>query len=297
MSDIITTNGVAVEIWADPESIREQFGAGLTAKEFGFFMGLGQHLGANPFTREIWAVKYGNNPAQIFLGRDFYRRKAQEQAEYNGHVASAVYENDDFAMINGQPSHKYNIKNRGHLIGAYCVVYKKNAEVPYTVFVELREYTTGQSNWKTKPATMIAKVAEAQALRGAFSGVFNGTYSEDEQASVETNKKHSVSARKSVGDILGDSHEDIAVQGKYDADEAVIVDETIGELFDDSPQMATPEQMEFITINANFLAKKRQDWLIQTGDAVTNEQAQGLIDQIKANQAKQGEAKQAEANP
>lgn len=187
MSELsLTKQESAPDVWEQIENIRALFAPSLTDKEFMFFVKLGKSLGANPFLREIWAVKYDTkSPAQIFLGRDFYRRKAQQLPNYNGHVVDAVYENDDFSVENGKPIHRYNLKNRGKLIGAYCVVYKKDIETPYFVYAEINEYNKGLSNWKIMPATMIKKVAEAQALRGAFQGVFAGTYDESEQWSQQ----------------------------------------------------------------------------------------------------------------
>lgn len=168
------------------DEIRKIFAPNLTELEFKYFVSLGKALGANPFTREIWAVKFKKDyPAQIFCGRDFYRRKAQSLPEYNGHICDAVYENDTFEVVNGEPKHTYNLKNRGALLGAYCVVYKKNAR-PYFVYVDLDEYNVNQSLWNKMPATMIKKVAEAQALRGAFQGTFGGTYDESEYQLIES---------------------------------------------------------------------------------------------------------------
>lgn len=183
---ILTKQESAPDVWEQIENIRALFAPSLTDKEFMFFVKLGKSLGANPFLREIWAVKYDTKqPAQIFLGRDFYRRKAQEIPMYDGHIVDAVYENDQFSVENGKPKHSYNLKNRGKLIGAYCVVHRKDIKNPYFVFVEINEYNKGLSNWKIMPATMIKKVAEAQALRGAFQGVFAGTYDESEQWSQQ----------------------------------------------------------------------------------------------------------------
>lgn len=183
---ILTKQESAPDVWEQIENIRALFAPSLTDKEFMFFVKLGRSLGANPFLREIWAVKYDpKQPAQIFLGRDFYRRKAQEIPMYDGHIVDAVYENDEFIVENGKPKHSYNLKNRGKLIGAYCVVHRKDIKNPYFVFVEINEYNKGLSNWKIMPATMIKKVAEAQALRGAFQGVFAGTYDESEQWSQQ----------------------------------------------------------------------------------------------------------------
>ena len=180
----MSTETNQLTIWQRPDEVKKLFAPNLTDTEFQFFIGLGQKLGANPFTREIWALKYGTGAATIFCGRDFYRRKAQEQANYNGHVVEAVYENDDFRQENGLIKHSFGLKNRGPLLAAYCIVKRKGIELDYYSKVLFSEYNTNQSNWKTKPESMIKKVAEAQALRAAFQGVFEGTYDESEESKV-----------------------------------------------------------------------------------------------------------------
>ncbi len=182
MSEAIEKTKNAITVWDDLENVRAQFAPTLTDKEFKFFVTLGSSLKANPFKREIWAVKYDKSaPASIFLGRDMYRRKAQEQPDYDGHIADAVYSKDKFTMENGMPKHSYSLADRGDLLGAYCVVYKKNQSHPFYTFVKLAEYDKGFALWKTMKETLIKKVAEAQGLRGAFQGVFAGTYDESEQ--------------------------------------------------------------------------------------------------------------------
>jgi phage recombination protein Bet len=174
-----------MEVWSDLALVRAQFAPTLTETEFKFFVTLGQSLGANPFKREIWSVKYDRNqPASIFLGRDMYRRKSQEQKEYDGHVPQAIYENDEFEVFNGIPEHSYGANGRGKLLGAYCMCWKKTTTHPYFVMVKIDEYNKNFANWKTMPETMIKKVAEAQCLRGAFQGVFAGTYDESEEAAI-----------------------------------------------------------------------------------------------------------------
>lgn len=183
----------AVAVWDNLKEVRDQFAPTLSDKEFAFFVTLGSSLNANPFQREIWAVKYdANKPASIFLGRDFYRKKAQALDDYDGHITDTVYSKDNFTVENGIPKHSYSLNDRGNLLGAYCVVYKKNTKQPFFVFVKLEEYNKGFSLWKTMPDTMLRKVAEAQALRGAFQGVFAGTYDESEQWDVTPSSKAAV---------------------------------------------------------------------------------------------------------
>lgn len=168
------------------DEIRTLFAPTLSAMEFKLFMAIGKATGLNPYLKEIWAVKYGNNAAQVFIGRDGYRKGAQRQPSYEYHFADAVYENDDFSVDTGEVKHKYSLKDRGKLLGAYCLAKRKGAEKANYAFVELAEYSTGQSLWKHadakgKPATMIKKVAEAQCLRSCWQEVFAGTYNEYEQ--------------------------------------------------------------------------------------------------------------------
>lgn len=172
------------ELWKDAKQLQEIkniFGKDLTDGEFTTLCQIGHATGLNPFLREVWAVKYGNSPASIFIGRDGYRKVSQEHPNYNWHQVDAVYENDSYDVIDGNPKHKYNVKNRGKLVGAYCIVNKKNTERVTYLYVDLNEYSTGKSLWSSKPATMIKKVAEAQGLRMAFQGMFSGTYDESEQ--------------------------------------------------------------------------------------------------------------------
>ena len=173
-----------INVWQNPDEIKALFAPNLTKEEFNFFMTLGQGLGANPFIKEIWAVKWDKSkPAQIFLGRDFYRRKAQEQPSYNGHIVEAYYENDVFERkitsegieINHIPA----LKDRGKLIGAYCVLWKKDTK-PIYHSVLFSEYNKGQSTWKEKPETMTKKVVESQTCRMAYQGIYGGTYDESE---------------------------------------------------------------------------------------------------------------------
>ena len=70
------------------------------------------------------------------------------------------------------------------LIGGWCRVFRQRegSDAVEEVYreVALDEYNSGMSNWKTKPSTMIEKVAVSQCLREAFPNDYEGLYSEDE---------------------------------------------------------------------------------------------------------------------
>ena len=77
----------------------------------------------------------------------------------------------------------------------------------YTATVFFNEYSTGLNLWKSKPRTMIAKVAEMHALRSAFPNELSQMYTEEEYEkenviTVEEVKVSKVSdeLRKKIGD-------------------------------------------------------------------------------------------------
>lgn len=198
------------------EEIKKIFAPNLSTTEFQLFVEMGKSTGLNPFLKEIWAVKYNSSAAQIFIGRDGYRKIAQRHPDYDYHYVESVYSNDEFSCKDGVYNHSFNLKNRGELIGAYCQVKRKSSSRPFIVFVNFNEYNTNQSLWKTKPVTMIKKVPESQCLRMAFPDLFSGTYDESEDwvenHNDDTSSKQSKSAQLPNGKKealkFGESNED-----------------------------------------------------------------------------------------
>jgi phage recombination protein Bet len=184
MTNALAQLNNSLTMWEDNqkiEEIRKLFAPKLTESEFQYFVGLGKAAGLNPFLREIWSVKYDErSPAQVFIGRDGYRKAAQAHHEYDYHQCDAVYENDVFEVQDGIVKHAYKLTQRGALIGAYCIAKRHKSSRPMYVFVEVKEYSTGKSVWSQKPATMIKKVAESQCLRACFQDLLGGTYGEEE---------------------------------------------------------------------------------------------------------------------
>lgn len=243
MNNLAIQENTNLMMWSDQEKlqeIRKLFAPKLADIEFQFFVGLGKATGLNPFTREIWAVKYRENePAQVFIGRDGYRKAAQAHHEYDYHQPDAVYENDIFQVVDGEVRHSYNLSNRGNLVGAYCIAKRKSSSKPVYVFAELKEYSTGKSLWRDsgmykndkgymsqggKPATMIKKVAESQCLRACFQDLFGGTYGEEEMDVTEINHNTQViiegkTQTEKLKSILNIENQEIESQDEKMADE------------------------------------------------------------------------------
>lgn len=177
-------------IWEEPQSLQEiksLFAPNLTDNEFKAFVGMGKATGLNPFLKELWAVKYDKSaPASYFIGRDGYRKAAQNHADYDYHKVEAVYSEDEFSSENGVVNHKYKFANRGILLGAYCIVKRKSSSLPIYTSVLLSEYDKNHSNWRTMKETMIKKTAESQGLKSAFQDVFSGTRDESEEDYIKS---------------------------------------------------------------------------------------------------------------
>jgi len=179
------------EIWADRETIHKSYAPDLDAKEFRVFVAQGMALGANPWFREIYGTKI-KGKASAIIARDFSRRKGQEQPDYKLHFVEAVYSEDEFVFetTKGMPDHKIKaFADRGTLVGAYILIWKKGIDRPYYLSIRKDEYIRDMFLWKTKPETMLKKVVEAQGFRMAYQGVFKGTYSEDEHQMIKNDSK------------------------------------------------------------------------------------------------------------
>jgi len=168
-------------IWVDrrEDIIKLFIPEGASLADAAKFFEVGKACGANPFLGEIELLKRGNKHFS-FCKRDFYRRVAEKQQNYNGHFSLPIYSNDSFVMKGCEPEHVYGRPNRGNLIGAYCIVRRTGIQQHIMVEVRLGDYNTEHPIWQSKPQTMICKVAEAQALRAAYPRKFRGTYDSSE---------------------------------------------------------------------------------------------------------------------
>lgn len=257
----------------------------LSEVEFATFIELGKATQLNPFLKEIWVVKYDEkSPASIFIGRDGYRKAAQRDPEYDFHETDAVYSNDTFKRnsITGEINHEYNLKDRGELLGAYCIVKRKSSERPSYTWVKLSEYSTGKSLWNPqtgKPETMIKKVAECQGLRACFQDLLGGTYSQEEMERDETIVINNDTGKPlSKSDLLMNKIKN--AKGKtIDAEPVDTVDET--------GESASPEQFKDLHaliavkgFNNGRMQKAMEYYGIETLSQLTKTQADNFIAQL-----------------
>lgn len=149
--------------------IQNTVAKGTSKVELAYFVNVCKSVGLNPFVKEIWCYKDSKGNLLVFAGRDGFLAKAQKNTFFNGIRSSEVCSKDSFSIdiANNKIEHSYGIDERGDIIGAYAIVFRKNGE-PTIEFAEFKFYNKGYNTWKTHPAEMIKKVAETHALKKAF---------------------------------------------------------------------------------------------------------------------------------
>lgn len=183
-------NGMKVTL--TPGTVRNYLVSGdkerVTDQEIAMFINLCRFTGLNPWLKEAYCIKYGNEPATLVVGKDAYFKRAEANDAYDGMDAGIIVQGED-GEIEYRPG---TLKLKGEeLIGGYAEVYRKDRSHSYRIEVSFDEYAgrkkdgTLNSQWSKKPATMIRKVAAVQALREAFPQSFAGMYVAEEVGSAE----------------------------------------------------------------------------------------------------------------
>ena len=74
--DLMAANGNAME--------------NVTSQEVKMFLRLCQSQRLNPFTKDAYIVKYGNQPASVIAGKDAFVKRATRNKKYRGHEAVGI---------------------------------------------------------------------------------------------------------------------------------------------------------------------------------------------------------------
>ena len=178
--------------------IKSQIAKDCTDGELQLFLYQCKQTGLNPLTRQIYAIKRAGKMT-IQTSIDGFRVIAERSGSYAGQD-EPIWENDE----------------KGFPIKCTVRVYKftPNFEQRYCAGVGVAHfkeyYPNPQMLQKTMPHTMIAKVAEALALRKAFPQDLSGLYTGDEIADapkeIVPNKffKEPEGSMKNLSDIAGE---------------------------------------------------------------------------------------------
>ena len=187
---LIKTNGEKSLLTYTPKDIHTMkaiCAKDATDSEFRILMHLAKEYDLDPLKRLIWCVKYGNYPAQIFVGRDGHRAIAERSGFFKG--CNVITEKIDEPLL--------AVDRKGTVVAQREYSYKSTATAfrsdrvdPIISSGYESEYNTGKENWLIRPRTMLEKVAECQALRKAFN--ISGVYAPEELENKPLTPEYSV---------------------------------------------------------------------------------------------------------
>lgn len=146
------------------------------------------HVGLDPWKREAYLVKYGNNPAQMLTAKDVFTKRAEANPRYQGQKAGVVVVNR-----NGELENRLGelVLEGEELVGGWAEVYVKDYLFPISTVLNFQERCQynkegkPQAKWATSPGLMIRKCALVAALREAFPGDVGSMYIPDEMGFEE----------------------------------------------------------------------------------------------------------------
>ncbi len=154
-----------------------------TDQEAYMFMQLCNIQGLNPFLREAYLIKYGDEAATIITGKETFTKRADALPQYDGFKAGIIVVDNGNQCQYREGSF---LAPGEKLLGGWAEVFRKDRSHSFRNEVSLVEYERRKkdgslmSNWKSMPATMIRKVSLVQSLREAFPDEFGGMYSPEE---------------------------------------------------------------------------------------------------------------------
>jgi len=170
------------DVMLTPASVRKHLVNGnnpVTDTEVLMFMSICRYQGLNPFLKEAYLIKYSKDkPASIVTARIVYEKRAAEHEQYKGMTSGVIVEKDgDIKYRDGS----FHLTTET-IVGGWAEGHRKDWEIPRRAEVSFAEYDAGQALWKSKPGTMIEKVAIVQCLRSMFPQEMHGLYGEEELA-------------------------------------------------------------------------------------------------------------------
>jgi phage recombination protein Bet len=178
------SNGTSVKL--SPKIIRSYLVNGngnVSDQEVVMFLNLCKAQRLNPFLREAYLIKYGSSPATIVTGKEVFTKRARRNKDYAGFEAGVIVQDEETGNLDYRVGTL--VLGGENLVGGWAKIHIKGYATPIETTASFAEYCQTKdgkpmSNWASKPATMIRKVALVQALREAFPEDLQGMYSIEE---------------------------------------------------------------------------------------------------------------------
>lgn len=214
------------------------------------FMMLCKYAKLNPFLNEAYLIKFDGTPAQMIVSKEAFLKRAQRHPKFNGYKAGiVVLRNENIVKKDGQ-----TLYPNEQLLAGWAEVYRKDIDYPVYVEVSLQEYSTGKSTWRTKPATMIRKVALVNALRETFPEDLGAMYTEEENVNNNHTSQNDTQVTKPTK-VVNNLAEEFKKQNAIEEDTKPTVIEEV------KPKEVVAVQTELDMVEANRSAYEKEQEL------------------------------------
>lgn len=193
-SDVPSYIVSATEAWGADRMrlLRDTLARDLTLPELGMFCEIALRLGLDPFARQIYAVKRWDSRLQREVMQtqtsiDGFRTVAQRTGEYRGQRGPYWCGDDGVwrdAWLDKKPPRAAKVE-----------ALRAGFEAPLVAVALWDEYVQTKKNgepspmWARMPSVMLAKCAEAIALRRAFPQELSGVYTSDEMGQADNEQQ------------------------------------------------------------------------------------------------------------
>ncbi len=217
MFDVVKYESSFGEVELSPETVMNYLVKGrgnVTEQEIIFFMKMCEAQKLNPFVQgEVYLIKYGDSPAQMVIGYDTYKRRAEDNPAFIDKESGIIVKRGN-EVIKKAGACLYPGEQ---LLGGWCRVTKLRNGREVAVYKEctFSEYNSGKSTWKEKPCMMIEKVAVSQALREAFPKDFEGLYTTEEMSRIgETVPTQDFTTEQQIAEVMIAKEQRVEMYGK-----------------------------------------------------------------------------------
>ena len=190
------TTSLGNEIFLSKEMVDKYICKDLTEEEYTYFFAVCKNYSLNPYLKEIYPVKYGNQPATFIIDYKVLQQAIDREPLYDGMETGVLYLDKNGVEKERQGQF---ILDGEALIAAWCKIYRKDRShsnkvyAPFSECVQLTKDGQPNKNWASKPVFMNVKVAKTWAIREAFPNWFSpNTYTSDEIITSEEFKSSNV---------------------------------------------------------------------------------------------------------
>jgi len=200
----------------------------VTDQEVMMFLKLCQYQKLNPFLNEAYLVKFGNEKAQIIVGKDVFMRRLSNSPLVEGYQAGIIVRKKGSDEIQYRTGTFY-VPGAEQLLGGWSRIWRKGWKEPVEHSVSLHEYIKlgankePQAGWK-KAATQIRKVALVQNAREVVPDLRQLYISEEMQ--VDEEQLQNAQVEFTIHDAEGEVQEETQ-EVEYASDSEFIADPPI----------------------------------------------------------------------